>query len=263
MALLRRALECSRGAIDFKTAYRLFLPETRELVVGQGLSVVFHYFDPSVYTHHPPIETHTTNDPLLPPYPPHIEVAHLLDGADHYVFVNRGMIVPGHVVISHASPRAIQGDDLDISDCHAMAQVLRGCDYQGIAYYNAGRESGCSQMHKHMQFAPLTDNPLFEAMRKGVPLPWRYCAANLRAVTADELLGAYRRLRQSINHDGSYNVVVSNGAMAVVPRRRAGHLWGVNVNSLGVSGHFFLWKTSDRIIEQRPLQILRDLCVPV
>jgi ATP adenylyltransferase/5',5'''-P-1,P-4-tetraphosphate phosphorylase II len=262
MALLRRALECSRACLHFKTAYNLFLPDKRRVVVDHGLSILFHYLDPRVYTHHPPLAKHDSNDPLLPPFPPHVEVAHLGHGANHYVFVNRGMVVPGHVVVSHASPRAIQGEDLDICDCHAMAQVIKGYDGQGVAYYNAGVESGCSQMHKHMQFCPIRINPLFDTMKRGVRLPWRYYTERLGDITADELMRVYRGLKRAMNFSGSHNVIVCDGTMALVPRRQAAHPWGVNLNSLGVSGHFFVWETSDKVIEQRPVQVLKELCVP-
>jgi ATP adenylyltransferase/5',5'''-P-1,P-4-tetraphosphate phosphorylase II len=75
------------------------------------------------------------------------------------------------------------GDPLNLSDCHAMAQVLAGHEYVRIAYYNnynnynnynSGVTAGCSQLHKHIQFAPLPHNPLLDAYRPRAGLPWQY-----------------------------------------------------------------------------------------
>jgi hypothetical protein len=183
MALLRRTLEHVTACISANNAHLLFLPGKTKRVASESLSVLIHYYNTKYYSQPCPVESHTTNDPLLPPYAKHVEVARLADGADHYVFVNIGQVVRGHVVVSSANPKAIQGDDLDISDCHALAQVVTGFDQRGLAYYNAGVESGCSQMHKHMQFAPVLDNPLFDVMRAGERLPWRYFKAELADIT--------------------------------------------------------------------------------
>ena len=262
MSLLKRALECTKGSIDAKTAWFLFLDGKDKLVTQDGLSVWIHYFNTKYYTHHEPIASHKTNDPLLPPYPKNREVAKLVNGADHYLFINRGMVCPGHTIISSASPKAIQGDPLNMQDCHALEQVVTGYKNKGIAYYNSGVMSGCSQMHKHMQFAPWTDSPLFEAMKKGADLPWRYVKAELKEIRAEDIMKAYTELKRKMNWDQSYNFVMSDGVIALVPRRQANHPWGVNINSLGVAGHFFIWEHSDKIIEQQPIQVLKDLCVP-
>jgi ATP adenylyltransferase/5',5'''-P-1,P-4-tetraphosphate phosphorylase II len=203
-----------------------------------------------------------TNDPLLPPYAKHVEVAHLSEGADHYVFVNIGQVVRGHVVVSSANPKAIQGDDLDMSDCHALAQVVTGFDQRGLAYYNAGIESGCSQMHKHMQFAPVLNNPFFKVMRAGERLPWRYFKAELADITPNEIRKAYEDLKSRMRHNGSYNVLLGKGTLALVPRRRANHTWGISINSLGVAGHFFIWEHSSKNIETWLIQVLKDVYLP-
>lgn len=258
MSLLKKALHHSKGSIDAKTAWYLFLDGKDKVCKQNGLSVIMHYFNTQYYTHHEPIASHKTNDPLLPPYPKNREVERL---KDHYLFINRGMVCPGHIIISSSSPKAIQGDDVIFEDCQALEHVVKGYNGKGIAYYNCGVDSGCSQMHKHMQFAPWTENPLFDVMADGEKLPWKYVKASLADITAKEILKAYTSLKNEMKWNGSYNFVLSNGVMALVPRRAANHPWGVNVNSLGVAGHFMIWEHSSKIIEARPIDVLRDLCV--
>ena len=263
MSLLEKALEKSKGSIEAKTAWYLFLEGKDKVITQDNLSVMVHYFNTKYYTHHAPIASHKTNDPLLPPYPKNREVARLLNGADHYLVINRGMVCPAHVIISSGSPRAIQGDPINMQDCCALEQVIKGYNGKGIAYYNAGVMSGCSQMHKHMQFVTWTYNPLFNEMKKGTRLPWRYVRMELKDLTANDIMKAYTELMSKMNWNGSYNFVLCDGVMALVPRREANHPWGVNLNSLGVSGHFFIWEHSNKIIEQQPIQVLKDLCVPI
>jgi hypothetical protein len=61
---------------------------------------------------------------------------------------------------------------------------------------------------------------------------------------------------------GIHHVIVCEQTMALVPTRRDAHRCGVNLTSLGVSGHFVVWETSNKMIEQQPVQALLELCVP-
>jgi ATP adenylyltransferase/5',5'''-P-1,P-4-tetraphosphate phosphorylase II len=262
MALLARAIACSEACLKSGNAFRLFLPNQKR-VVDQSLVFIIHYFNKTLYPRHAPIARHTTRDPLLPPYPPDVEIAHLQNGADHYAFVNRGMIVPGHIVVSSADHRATQDEHLNLKDCSAFAQVLKGYGNKGIAYFNRGVQSGCSQMHKHLQCAPLTDNPLFDAMRLKRHLPWKYFSMELYDIQANDILKVYQEGLQKLKHNGSYNVIISRGVMAIVPRRKADHPCGVSANSLGVSGHLFAWEGENLFAEEHPAQLLTDLCVPI
>jgi ATP adenylyltransferase/5',5'''-P-1,P-4-tetraphosphate phosphorylase II len=173
------------------------------------------------------------------------------------------MIDLGHLVISSADPRATQEEHLNLSDCHALSQLITGTDGKGLAYYNCGLETGCSQMHKHMQYAPLTHNPVFEAMKRGVTLPWRYFTRRLGDFQPADILKAYRECLEAAKHKGSYNVAIADGVLAMVPRRLSYHAWGVSLNALGVCGHIFAYEDGNQLVEQKPFQLFTDLCVPV
>jgi ATP adenylyltransferase/5',5'''-P-1,P-4-tetraphosphate phosphorylase II len=171
------------------------------------------------------------------------------------------MIVLGHVVISSAVRSASQGDPLDLSDCDALAQVWRGFGERGLLYYNAGVLSGCSQLHKHMQFAPLSECPLIDAMGRGEKLPYRYYAEKVDAKDGEAILSVYEQLRKVADWNGDYNFVISNGIAALVPRREPIYK-GLIVNGIGVAGHLMLWVGQNHSAETEPLDILVGACVP-
>lgn len=262
MSLVTKAINCANKALKSRTAFMLFLKDKERTTKGSNYECVFHYFDTSVYKRNNPYPKRKS-DPLLPPYPENIQVQHLLGGADHYVFINLFMVELGHVVISSANPLHKQGDDLNEKDCSALSQVIRGFNRKGIAYYNSGWESGCSQPHKHMQFAPLLNNPMFNLMKNKEKLPYKYYTVELGDDSPSHIYRAYKDLKNQANHNGSYNFIISNGSAVLVPRRKAYHPLGVNLNSLGVSGHFFLYEDSNPLILKKPLQILTDLCIKI
>jgi len=261
--LKSRAIELSKKSIEAKTAFQLFIKEKEKIFSERGVNVVFHYMNPNVYNQHHPVARHKTNDPLLPPYPKFREVAHLQNGAGHYVFVNLYMVSLGHVVVSSDDPKACQEDELNQKDFNGLSQVIRGFNRKGIAFYNYGLESGCSQYHKHFQFAPLTYNPVFDLMIKGYPLKYQYFTSKLTNDEPIDIARAYEALVKKANWKGSYNFLISNGYAALVPRRKATHKCGLNVNSLGVAGHFYVWENKDQWERNHPLTILEDLCVPI
>lgn len=257
----KQALEHSIQCIKAKTAYMLFLEGKEKVFSERGVNVVYHFYDPSIYTQHNPVARHKKNDPLLPPYPKYREIAHLQNGAGHYVFVNINMVTLGHVVVSSDDPNACQEDPLNEKDFHAFSQVIRGFDRKGIAFFNHGLESGCSQYHKHFQFAPLTYNPVFDLMAKGFPLKYQYFTHFLKDDRPIDIACAYNDLVKRANPKGSYNFLISNGVAVLVPRKKATHSCGLNVNSLGVAGHFYAWEKDDQWERDHPLTILEDLCI--
>jgi ATP adenylyltransferase len=189
-------------------------------------------------------------------------VCYLSNGANHYVFVNRGMVELGHVVISSADSKDIQTDPLNIQDCHAISQIIKGCNGIGIIYYNCGIESGCSQKHKHFQYASLIEIPFFGIMKDQKYLPFQYYTGKIKDDSPDEILKVYEMLMKQMNYDGSYNLIIYDEVMIIVPRKQANHSLGVSLNSLGICGHLFLQEKSDEIIERMVFQILQDIHIP-
>ena len=268
----KKAIQCAKNCLNVKTAFRLTRPEKDMIVINDNIPFVYHFYNYDNYKHHKRVERHKTNDPLLPPYPQYREVIHLQQNeANHYVFVNILMVALGHVVISSASPKSIQGEPLNLSDCSALSQVIRGFDEKGVAYYNCGVNSGCSQMHKHVQFVPFTNNPLLSAITKDSNMSsvlrnykfnFRNYSISLKNYSPQEILNGYNKLINNSKWKGDYNFLIANKKAMLIPRKCANDpIYDVNISSLNLAGHFFIWETDNAEIPQNTLKIVHDTCI--
>lgn len=266
MSLYEKALKHAEDCLKVGHAF-MYADESKEKRVSQnGLDFVLHYRNGRKSEGRNVVEDHQksgTPDPLLPPYPLYKEVMHLEDGAGHYLFVNRYQVAKGHIVISSDDPKDRQTDSLTQRDFIALSKVIHGYDCKGIAFFNCNTGSGCSQMHKHMQFAPLTYNPLFEAMVNGKELPYKYFTTRLDDYEPNTLKDAYEYLMDKASTPSHYNFIISSNCAALVPRVRGTHENGVGVNSLGVSGHLFIFDSDEKIVTKNIIRMISDLCVPI
>jgi ATP adenylyltransferase/5',5'''-P-1,P-4-tetraphosphate phosphorylase II len=261
MALARAILAQTQRALTQKAAFLLFLPNALDVVVDDGIEFLFHQFNASLLSSVSSPPQKYAKDPLLPPFDPHLHVCDLRDGADHHVIVNKFMHLPGHIVLSSIDPKEEQGTRLNSRDFSAFAQVLASFA-SGAAYYNSGVESGCTQLHKHIQFAPLAAKPLFDAMAMGKPLPFVYAAARLPDHSPRAMQDAYLRMLEELRIEaGSYNFIVSDRSAVLVPRSSAWHATGLVVNSVGMCGHLAVWEWSNSLIKKKPLSIVSDLAI--
>jgi ATP adenylyltransferase/5',5'''-P-1,P-4-tetraphosphate phosphorylase II len=264
MNLAAQVRACAEASLAAGSAWFLFHTEKEKVFTYKDLSFVVHYLNRNVYpAHKKTIRPHPHKDPLLPPYPQHKQVAFLGDGANHYLLVNRSMVTLGHTVISCADPARHQGDPVDLSDCHAIAQVLAGHDYIGLTYYNCGIDAGCSQLHKHLQFAPLPYNPILDVYRRHEKLPWQYRHVELPEMTADHIFNAYRQVHEEFGKPDVYNFIVAKGVAVLVPRRKSMTDSEIISNSLTVCGHWMIWEEQGPEVEADPIAILTEVCVPV
>ncbi len=101
----------------------------------------------------------------------------------HYALLNKFNVIDNHVLIV---TRAFEGQEslLSQADFEALWIGLRAID--GVAFYNAGREAGASQRHKHLQLvgAPLGEGsehfPMDAALeREPGALPFRNASCSL------------------------------------------------------------------------------------
>lgn len=275
--MLQTALKCARDSLRIGTSFMLFQSSKNKIVTDEGFRFCLHYFDEEHYIHHKGVQTHKKDhDPLLPPYPKYCLVSHLNRNlANHYCFINLYQTSLGHIVISSADSDSKQTDNLNFHDCSALSQVIRCYERKGIAYFNYGLESGCSQMHKHMQYTTLAFNPLFDEMKKydnykHSSLGIKFFASKLTDDNPHTIYDSYmgllekffecsEKLRSKIT---AYNFVISEGYAILVPRKLSVHpRLRISLNSLGVCGHYFIWEGDDEEIIKKPIQVLRDLCV--
>ncbi|EAY22048.1 hypothetical protein TVAG_456830 [Trichomonas vaginalis G3] len=260
--VLTHAFDC------FKARTAFIISQKHHIVEKDGLKFQFNFYDRSVYTgDHPPREE--SKDPLLPPYPPHILATHLQNGAAHNIQINLYSFKPGHVVISSDNPSDRQGDPLNDTDFHAFSQFLLDFGNKGIGYYNSGNESGCSQLHKHIQYIPTEDFPIADVMSKGKNLPWLYYSKKIEWFSPECVKDAWNDLTSrmksgkfgdDIKH---FNFVLTKHHAFLVPRKQARHRLGITLNSLGVCGQFFTYEEKFESMKDHPIDIVRDLCYAI
>jgi len=69
---------------------------------------------------------------------------------------------PGHIVVSAHDRQNVQEKPLCKYDFVDIENLINSFG-TGAAYYTSGLESGCTQLHKHLQFTPLPEMPLLNA----------------------------------------------------------------------------------------------------
>jgi ATP adenylyltransferase/5',5'''-P-1,P-4-tetraphosphate phosphorylase II len=265
MALRSAVLSTATAALKIKAAYCLFLPNRVDDVVDRGFTVCLHYYDPSLLKSISRPPQKSDYDPLRPPFSPGIHITDLGSGASHHLLVNMFMHKLGHVVLSSTDPRESQDDPLHSRDFAALSQILTAFSGDGIGYYNCGIDSGCTQLHKHLQYVPLTQIPLFRAMSRQEALPWVYRSIPLPDLSPLSIGAAYEELMDKARRSvaiSAYNFVVGAGHALLVPRRMARNEWKIVVNSIGISGHLPIWESSAEMVKKAPISIIRGLCYP-
>ncbi|KAK8880609.1 hypothetical protein M9Y10_003291 [Tritrichomonas musculus] len=262
MSLLNRAIKNSYRALANRDIFFRFLGG-KNTIYKNGQEFQFHYYDPNVKhksTNPPRI---ASRDPLMPPYEPYVELGHYQkNGASHYLILNKYQLMPGHLIMAVDNQKEIQGSFLTNHDFSMLSQLLNQVDDRGVAYYNGGIDAGCTQLHKHLQYVPSFDNPLFDAMATGQKLPYKYYTEKLDDYRPSSIGDAYKRLFERMNFDGSYNFLISNKIAAIVPRRKAKHETGVLVSSMAMCGHLYVGISNGKKAAENPLKIISDVSFP-
>jgi len=261
MSLKKSILDQALRAIDAKIAFKLYVEDYLSVINDSGATFHFRKFDKHLLksVSNPPQKYNI--DPLLPPYHPLIYVQNMFN---QNIIINKFMHSPGHVVFSADDPDLQQGSKLNKSDFSMMAHVLREFK-NGVAYYNSGIDAGCTQLHKHIQFAPTIHNPLLDLMSLNAKLPFVYYNVNFKSLDSMDISDAYKELFNQAKEYRSrdYNFIVSSRNAVLIPRQKAQHETGIVVNSLGMCGHLAIWDWSHPNIIKNPLKIITNLCFPV
>jgi ATP adenylyltransferase len=207
--------------------------------------------------------TGSSSDPFLP-HDPDLFVADL--SRTHFALLNKFNVIDRHLLIV---TRAFEPQEalLDLDDFQAWFACLNAFD--GLGFYNGGRDAGASQPHKHLQIVPL---PLGDAGRAlpidvlidaaapepaigrlpGLPFDHAFTRLVPGSVSdmADQALERYRTLLRSVglgavnvggrdHQSGPYNLLVTPKWMLLVPRSTE-QVEGIAVNSLGFAGSLFV-----------------------
>ncbi|KAJ2767327.1 bifunctional AP-4-A phosphorylase/ADP sulfurylase [Coemansia nantahalensis] len=191
-------------------------------------------------------------NPFLP-YDERLHVASL-GGGSHHLLLNKYCVVPYHLLVTTAAFRQ-QGERLDESDFAAVLEALDGLTREHIVFYNSGEESGASQPHKHLQMLPIPDgmdappstalwlqsHPPLGQVHTASLLPFAHFGVRLSngrrspSGLAAAYAAALGELTRAHGPAVSYNMVMTNSAMMLFPRRQSS--WhGISINSLGLAG---------------------------
>lgn len=253
------------AALQSGRAFLLVAPGLSRSVRDCGIDFRFQFYDMDLVerlSKSAKSASRASGDPLLPPFDDALHVCDIGGPYGHHVLVNKFMQRIGHVVLSSRDRSAVQGDALAAGDFAALGRLLREYSGSGIAYYNAGRNSGASQRHKHMQFMPGVSGGVLRAMGDGADLPFVYHALRLRSMEAHEIECAYGELRSMAVHDrehDSYNFIVSDNVACYVPRLRSLSRSRVMINSVSMAGILTIWEWNQ---PKNPMKLLSDVTIP-
>ncbi len=219
------------------------------------------------------------SNPFLP-YEEDLFVADLSE--THLCLLNKFNVVDYHLLIV---TRAFEEQEslLTLQDFLALWICL--AEYDGLAFYNAGKNAGASQRHKHLQLIPL---PLlsgtaiaintwlasaeFEGTIATIPqLPFAHGLMRLSSwvqssnQAARETIACYHTLLERLNLKvgSAYNLLATREWLLMVPRSRES-FESISVNSLGFAGSLFVRDQAQmqRLKDQRPMTILTQVAVP-
>lgn len=264
MSLKQKILDCAKRALSNKSAFNLFIPKV-DTVIDHGFKFIIHYYDSHLKEYLNILPTERKDNPLLPPFDPNLHVCDLTDGAHHHVLINKYMQCEGHIVISSMEKDAKQGSDLNMQDFNAFEQVFQAFNDEGMLYYNSGLNSGCSQLHKHLQYTPVEELPILGAM-VSEKLPIYYHVLDVKETKAVKMMEVYQELLKMSKNDpthDSYNFIISQGKAFYIPRKSSFHKNGTVLNCFAISGNFSMWEDGDPLIKKEPLSILEGVCFPI
>ncbi|NEO31509.1 MAG: phosphorylase [Symploca sp. SIO3C6] len=225
-------------------------------------------------------------NPFLP-YEEDLFVANISD--THLCLLNKFNVVDNHLLIV---TRAFEEQEswLTLQDFESMWACL--AEFEGLAFYNAGKIAGASQRHKHLQIVPLPLVPnglkmpiepwLTSARFQGsvgkIPdFPFVHAIAKLEPAwvesplsAAAETLELYYALLHTVglsgdgvgdsSQAGAYNLLATREWILIVVRSQE-EFNSISVNSLGFAGALLVKNEQQmRILkEYGPINILRSV----
>ncbi|KAL7679625.1 putative ATP adenylyltransferase, HIT-like superfamily [Plasmopara halstedii] len=220
----------------------------------------------------------------------------------HNLLLNKYSVVDKHTVLSTIE-FAPQEQSLDVADFRAMWTAMQGLD--AFAFFNCGYDSGASQPHKHMQLMTypslraitgLDMPPLLHFIHQKlhehpttniVQLPeLPFChflhridlvpdvnsekAAEHIGAIYDKIVEYLERLSPELTSSKpsslfvAYNLLLTTSFLFLIPRKAQSY-HGIEVNSIGFTGSFFVRSNEQRILVEThggPMELLRHVTFP-
>jgi len=229
-------------------------------------------------------------NPFLPPEKD-LTIADITD--THIAVLNKYNVVDHHLLIV---TRRFEDQEtlLTLRDFEALWLCM--AEYDGLGFYNGGREAGASQRHKHLQIVPLPltaerpripIEPLLHASGPmSVPgtlsvLPFRHSFVRLRYDMAErpreaalETFDLYTAMLGSVGMSTPgasilprqslpYCLLVTRQWMLLVPRSRE-HCEAISLNALAFAGSFYVANELllERLRSVGPMHALKAVSMP-
>jgi ATP adenylyltransferase len=177
----------------------------------------------------------------------------------HFVIANKFCFARPHLMLLTCDGHRRQYEPLDEADLDGVWRILSAAETDYVAFYNCGRDGGCSRLHKHLQVMPLPVNSFAafldssegEEPETKVPFEWFFRRFE-GEVTSAALVGVYNDLLEEATQVGGgrgehaasapsgavcpHNMILTKRWMVVLPRRRGAINREAGVNSLGMLG---------------------------
>lgn len=229
------------------------------------------------------------SNPFLP-YDTDLFVADI--SATHLCLLNKFNVFDHHLLVV---TRLFEEQEslLTLSDFEALWACM--AEFDGLAFYNAGKIAGASQRHKHLQIVPLplaTSGPaipvesvLTVASSRGplaaIPrLPFVHALTRVDPkwmdsprIVAERTRKRYLTMLHAVNladsivdgmghRLGPYNLLVTRRWMLMVPRTKE-RCRSISVNALGFAGAFLVASVDEMqaIKDQGPMTVLEKVAV--
>lgn len=216
------------------------------------------------------------------PFLPYDEDLFVTDISEtHLCLLNKYNVVDHHILIVTRAFEP-QEDWLNLQDFLAMSACL--AEFDGLAFYNGGKDAGASQPHKHLQLVPylspqepaipiesllssLSESTQAQESIVTIPeLPFVHAFTFLRpdqwqfpSQAATVILKRYQTMLRTVGlpiegaqQSGSYNLLVTRRWMLLIPRSQESFA-SIQVNSLGFSGALLV-RTKEQMQQLKEMQ---------
>jgi sulfate adenylyltransferase (ADP) / ATP adenylyltransferase len=230
------------------------------------------------------------------PFLPYEEELFVTDiSKTHVCLLNKYNVANYHLLIITRDFEE-QENLLTLQDFEALWACM--AEFEGLAFYNAGKKAGASQRHKHLQLVPLplapTSTPessqipiaslfskaIFQGPVGKIPgLPFSHAFAQLDSTLAEfpskaalTTFEQYQTLLHTVGlgaqtgetkQSGAYNLLLTRQWMLLVPRSQE-DFESISVNSLGFAGALLVRNEPEMELLKNygPMNVLKSVALP-
>lgn len=179
-------------------------------------------------------------------------------GTTHFLAANKFCFARPHLMLLTSNGHQRQYEPLNELDIAATWNILNAIETDYVAFYNCGKDGGCSRLHKHMQLMPKPENSFANFLENesvkepNVPFQWFYQRLDSNQVSSNSVYLIYQGLLEQATkasedrrQDASnvpkdaacpHNMILTKNWIVILPRRRGAINKEAGVNALGMLG---------------------------